>query len=68
MGTGIKKDCVILILSFGAPCSVRKKKAGKEGKEVKEGKKGKEKKSKRAKKENSKEDKEERSSYACGKR
>ena len=44
MGTGIKKDCVILILSFGAPCSVRKKK------EVKEEKEGKEQKSKRAKK------------------
>ena len=54
MDTGIKKDCVILILSFGAPCSVRKKKEGKEGKEEKEKK--------------SKEDKEERSSYACGKR
>jgi len=36
LGTGIKKDCVILILSFGAPCSVRKKKEGKEVKEVKE--------------------------------
>ena len=57
MDTGIKKDCVILILSFGAPCSVRKKKEGKEGKEEKEGKEKK-----------SKDDKEERSSYACGKR
>ena len=56
MDTGIKKDCVILILSFGAPCSVRKKKAGKEGKEEKE------------KEQKSKEDKEERSGYACGKR
>ena len=62
MDTGIKKDCVILILSFGAPCSVRKKKAGKEGKE------GKEEKEKRAKEQKSKEDKEERSGYACGKR
>ena len=54
MDTGIKKDCVILILSFGAPCSVRKKKAGKEEKEEKEGK------EKRAKKIKRKEDKEER--------
>ena len=59
MDTGIKKDCVILILSFGAPCSVRKKKAGKEGKEEKEEK---------EKEQKSKEDKEERSGYACGKR
>ena len=47
MDTGIKKDCVILILSFGAPCSVRKKKAGKEGKEEKEEKEKREKEQRR---------------------
>ena len=63
MGTGIKKDCVILILSFGAPCSSQKKR-NKKKKEKKE----KKQKSKRAKEQKSKEDKEERSGYACGKR
>jgi len=62
LDTGIKKDCVILILSFGAPCSSQKKE-----KEIRKRRKKKEK-SKRAKEQKSKEDKEERSGYACGKR